>query len=172
VHRVFALVLVGIAILVLLSWATSVLPVQSRKKIARTLLVIGIGFVLIMFARAGMPWLAAVGGLALAGLRFVWPIVVRLLPWIVTWKLSQRSKPPSTGGRSLGSDAPEAPLSTRMSRHDALSILGLSEGASDEAIQQAYTILIKKVHPDRGGSAYLAARVNLARDVLLPRAPH
>lgn len=169
----FALVLLGIAILVVSSWAASALPAQSRQKFSRTLLVIGIGFVLIVFARAGMPWLAAIGGLLLAAVRFAWPIVVRLLPWLITWKLTQRSSQPSQSGSSgEAGNRDKAPLSTQMSRQDALAILGLAEGASNEAIQQAYTTLIKKVHPDRGGSAYLAARVNLARDILLPRDPN
>lgn len=169
-RRVFALLILGIAILIVSSWAASALPAQSRQKFTRALLVVGVGFVLIVFARAGMPWLAAIGGLLLAAIRFAWPVLVRILPWLITWKLTQRTSQTSTSGSSADvGDRDKAPLSTQMSRQDALAILGLSEGASNEAIQQAYTALIKKVHPDRGGSAYLAARVNLARDILLPR---
>jgi curved DNA-binding protein CbpA len=43
----------------------------------------------------------------------------------------------------------------------------LQPGASREDIQAAYRRLIQRVHPDHGGSSYLAARLNQARDVLL-----
>jgi hypothetical protein len=56
-----------------------------------------------------------------------------------------------------------------MSRREALETLGLQEGASDEEIVRAHRSLMKKFHPDRGGSTGLAARVNQAKDVLLHR---
>lgn len=56
-----------------------------------------------------------------------------------------------------------------MSKEDALRILGLETGASEAEIKAAYHRLISSLHPDRGGSDYLAAQVNRARDVLLGR---
>lgn len=53
-----------------------------------------------------------------------------------------------------------------MSREDALDILGLKEGAAEKDIRTAYRKMMKKHHPDNGGSAYLAARINEANDVL------
>lgn len=55
----------------------------------------------------------------------------------------------------------------RMDRIEAYEILGLQPGASRDEIQAAYRRLIQRVHPDQGGSSYLAARINQARDVLL-----
>lgn len=54
-----------------------------------------------------------------------------------------------------------------MTRDEALSILGLEEGASQKDITDAHRRLMLKMHPDRGGSAWLAARINQARDQLL-----
>jgi curved DNA-binding protein CbpA len=54
-----------------------------------------------------------------------------------------------------------------MSREDAYAVLGLAPGASETAIREAHRRLMAKVHPDRGGSDYLAAQINQARDVLL-----
>jgi curved DNA-binding protein CbpA len=54
-----------------------------------------------------------------------------------------------------------------MSRREALTTLGLDEGADADAIRAAHRRLMKKVHPDQGGSAALAARVQAARDTLL-----
>ena len=54
-----------------------------------------------------------------------------------------------------------------MTRQEAYQILGLEPNASQEEIHQAWRRLIKGVHPDSGGSAFLAAKINTARDILL-----
>lgn len=54
-----------------------------------------------------------------------------------------------------------------MSEKEAYDILGLQPGASEEAVRNAHRSLIKRLHPDAGGSSALAARVNEAKDVLL-----
>ncbi len=54
-----------------------------------------------------------------------------------------------------------------MSQSEALKILGLTEDAKSNDINQAYRNLMKSIHPDNGGSAYLAQKLNEARDLLL-----
>jgi hypothetical protein len=56
-----------------------------------------------------------------------------------------------------------------MSRREALEVLGLAEGASAADVIRAHRALMKKFHPDHGGSTTLAARVNQAKDVLMQR---
>jgi hypothetical protein len=55
-----------------------------------------------------------------------------------------------------------------MTRAEALEVLGLEEGTTPEEIRQAHRRLMRGAHPDQGGSSWLAARINQARDVLLP----
>ena len=69
-------------------------------------------------------------------------------------------------------DADPGPARRRpsaMTAEEAYEVLGLAPGAPDEAVRRAYKDLMKRLHPDQGGSTYLAARVNQARDVLLNR---
>lgn len=74
--------------------------------------------------------------------------------------------------RRLGADwrkaqAPPRGPRTDMTRDEALAILGLATGATAEEIRAAHRRLILRMHPDAGGSADLAARINRAKDVLL-----
>ena len=57
--------------------------------------------------------------------------------------------------------------SGQMSRQEACEILGVSADASREEILDAWRRLIKRVHPDSGGSAFLAAKINAAKSTLL-----
>ena len=56
-----------------------------------------------------------------------------------------------------------------MGRDEAWQVLGLKPGAGPEQISEAHRRLMMKVHPDHGGSDYLAGKVNTAREVLLKR---
>ena len=54
-----------------------------------------------------------------------------------------------------------------MSRIEAFAVLGLEPGASDTEIRQAHHRLMKGMHPDKGGSTFLATKINQAKDLLL-----
>ena len=58
-----------------------------------------------------------------------------------------------------------------MAQDEAYELLGLAQGASREEIARAHRTLMKRFHPDHGGSTDVAARVNEAKDVLMRRHP-
>lgn len=80
-----------------------------------------------------------------------------------TWRVGgeTREKATGAGGGAGGSRA--------MTRDEAYAILGLQPGADDDAVKSAHRHLMASFHPDRGGSDYLAALINRARDLLLGR---
>lgn len=76
-------------------------------------------------------------------------------------KFARRAFTSKTNGQQ------QAPAFGDPSRDEALQILGLSGSPTKEEIINAHRRLINRLHPDRGGSDFLAARVNQARDTLL-----
>ena len=112
-----------------------------RRAMLDAALIAGIGVALIAFRLAPLGLVA----LVLAGGR-------------LTQGLAGDRTPPGL------EDAP--PPRAGMSRAEALSVLGLEEGADASAVDAAHRKMIARAHPDAGGSAYLAAKVNEARDVL------
>ncbi len=132
----------GLAILVcfaLLVWAGR-RPASTRRAVR-----LGAGL---------LSGLAAVGAVV-SGLRGAW--LISLLFMALSAYMGSRTRGPAESN----------PLPGTPHRREALAILGLVEGATPDEIRAAHRRLIREAHPDRGGSAVYAAKLNAARDRLL-----
>ena len=122
-----------------------------------------------------LAWIAALGGLSLALLLILsgrGGVAVGALTLFgpLLWQKLRTSRGPRVGTSGTGSGAGPSgagPSTGPMSRREAYEVLGLHPGASVVDIREAHRRLMRGAHPDVGGSDWLAARVNQARDVLL-----
>ena len=76
-----------------------------------------------------------------------------------------RAKPNWRGGDS--EQARSKRTAQSLSKNEAYDLLGLKPGASAAEVKSAHKRLMKEFHPDKGGTDYLAAKINEAKDVLL-----
>jgi hypothetical protein len=132
---------------------------------APMLLLGGVGALAVILAATGrLNWIFAAVG---AALPFIWRMasLLRFLPWITRLMGGSAAAKDKAGGDG----AAQAPRSGTgpMTAEEAAEMLGVAVDADRETILAAHRRLMQKLHPDRGGTDYLAARLNEARDRLL-----
>jgi len=116
---------------------------------------------------SGLASVAAFAAAAFLAVRGGWafaPVLVVIGLWLAMSARTAGAGPglgAENGGRSGAKGG--------MSEREAREILGVGPDADAEEIQAAYTRLMRRTHPDAGGSAGLAAQINAARDRLLRR---
>lgn len=133
----------------LLSLSASTGAAGKKRSIDTLIGGVLVGAVVFALSRVGLGWVG---------------IVLALL-----WSAARRWSPSARGPAPAGEEPPRAgpARGKRMTREEALAVLGLTPGVSREQIRAQYRRLMKKVHPDQGGTTYLATRLNEAKDVLL-----
>ena len=128
------------------------------KRIKRIALIIGGLIIAILLIRFGMPYIAALLGGAMA-LIATFSRLIQILSTVDSLK-GLFKKPQSDATQKTSTTA-------KMTKEQAFKILEISENASKEEIEEAYKRLMKKNHPDVGGTEYFASQLNEAKDLLL-----
>ncbi len=157
---------VGFVVLMRLLWLAK-RPSTSSTVITLAAISLIVGLV-ILAATGRMHWIAAVGAALLPFLRRGVSLI-RYLPIFKSLfgayqQFGRKGAAGNGGNRDHGG-------SSSMSRDEAREILGLGPKPSRDEIIEAHRRLMQKVHPDRGGSTYLAQQLNEAKRVLLKKAP-
>jgi hypothetical protein len=134
-------------------------------KYARAILLGSIGAALLYLMATGrLNWLFALVGVGIAFMLRLMPALLHYAPQLHRlWQEFSGSKQNSSQGQS------EVGSKGKMSVEEAYEVLGLKPGASEQDIIAAHRKLMQKIHPDRGGSDYLAAKINLAKKILLKK---
>lgn len=166
--------LILIAALLFLAWLTwrwiqRTPKEELRQGLKRGALIAGVLGLAVLAATGRLNWIVAAGAAALPFARRAFGLI-RYVPLLRTlYSRYQTSRNGQAHGSQQGGQqqGQRQPGKGQMSVEEACEILGVKAGTSREEILQAHKRLMQKNHPDRGGSDYLAAQINLAKDRLL-----
>lgn len=185
---VLGLALAAIVFVVLKQWGG--MSPEQRKRSGWKLLLAGFAIVLIVLVVTGRIHVITAGIAALLPLLKKLPALLRYWPLLDRWASQHRRDRPGGEHRSeRGSEREshrgseyrrqnqhqqsgrhqQASGSGAMSYREACEVLGVAPDCSAEEVVAAHRRLIQKLHPDRGGTDYLAAKLNEAKAVLLSR---
>jgi hypothetical protein len=154
---------VAFVVLIRLLWLSK-RPTRSTAVITLAAVALVAGLALLA-ASGRMHWLAAVGAAILPFLKRAGSLF-RYLP-LFRGLFGAYQNGRGFGGGAGGGGSGPGPDSGQMSLEQAREILGLDPNPSREDVIAAHRRLMQKVHPDRGGSTYLAQQLNEAKRVLL-----
>jgi len=136
----------------------------DKKKAAAWKIVLVVGAAVLLFlVLTGRVHIITAGIAALIPLLRKLPALLRFLPFIRRMSQGSQQQGQNAGGESAGRSASTG----GMDLSEACDTLGVAANASREEIVNAHRRLIQKLHPDRGGNDYLAAKINEAKSVLL-----
>jgi len=134
-------------------------------KYARLLILGLIGIALLYLTATGrLNWLFALLGIAAAFMLRLLPVLLNVAPHLHRLWSEYIAAKYGSSRRHQGADA-----KGKMTVEEAYEVLGLKPGASEQEIIAAHRKLMQKNHPDRGGSDYLASKINLAKKTLLKK---
>jgi len=139
-------------------------PPDKVARYIRSLAILLIAVALIFLGLTGrLNWIFAAIGIAVAFLIRMLPVVLRLAPslhrlWLMIRGARQTTNQQTNSRSQAGAN---------MALEEAYNILGITPGATRQQVISAHRKLIQKIHPDRGGNNYLAAKINQAKKIIL-----
>ncbi len=152
--RIFLALIAVFGMMWFLSWYKKA-ERAKRNRALMSILLYGVAAALLILVITGrIPWLFALFSAAMPWLNRV----------LMVKQMWNRFNPNASGYDQAQSHNRTA---DSISEADALEILGLEKGASQEEIIARHKKLMQKIHPDKGGSGYLASHINQAKDTLL-----
>jgi hypothetical protein len=139
----------------------------SPAFVARILRILGfslIGGAFIFLGATGhLNGVFALVGIAVAFAVRMLPTLLRYAPYLHRLWLEFTAGKQQSSGQQGDRTSPKG----TMAKEEAYEVLGLKPGAPEQDVIAAHRKLMQKIHPDRGGSDYLAAKINLAKKILL-----
>ncbi len=133
------------------------------KKVGGALCLLAIIF---FVATGKLNWLFALIGVFVAFMTRMFPFFIRYMPqlhglWMAFTKNTAYSSSRSTENPKQSTG--------KMTRQEACEVLGVALSATEKEIIMAHKKLMQKLHPDKGGSDYFAAKINQAKKILLQK---
>ncbi|MGZ4954651.1 MAG: DnaJ domain-containing protein [Methylobacter sp.] len=162
--RIFLILLFIITAFFWLRGFSKISPPLLARYIKMLLLSVT-GLILLFLAATGrLNWFFALAGVVVAFIMRLSPVLLRYAPYLHRlWSEFRSAKHNSSQQQNRVNTKGDMPI------EEAYEILGLKIGASESEIIAAHRKLMQKMHPDHGGSNYLAAKINLAKKILLKK---
>jgi DnaJ family protein C protein 19 len=159
--RIIIIIAALIIGLYLWRWLRGEYQKKGRPFAVKTALVTTAGLLIALAATGRVHWVGAFLASGLAALRFALPLLMRGLPFLQHWSKARAEQNQGDQANNPYAESGE------MTDAEAREVLGVEIDAGKTDIIEAHRRLIQKLHPDRGGSDYLAAKINRAKDCLL-----
>lgn len=159
------IILIAIACIALILWhKIKKADGEQRKKLVFWSIIGGVGGTLALLAVTGhLNVITAM----IAGAVAMLPRLMQFAKYIPFINRLYQQNKQGQGQNQYQAQSPPPGGAQKVTKEEAIEILGLKSGYSREDVVQAHRRMMQKVHPDRGGSDYLAAQINKAKDTLL-----